>query len=87
CGADIEGCAEPDISHVIVAEQRMHEAGYSIVRLSFAIEMNALHERRRAISDTDDRNPDSLADQTFASTPNKVRFLGQERDEFETTCG
>ena len=57
-GGDVERGAELDVAHMIAAELDMHEAGHRFGGVGVAIEMHALHERRRAIADADDGDPE-----------------------------
>ena len=42
---DVEGGDEVDVGDVIVAEDRMHDAGNILSGLCLAVEMHTLHER------------------------------------------
>ncbi|MGA8550165.1 MAG: hypothetical protein WB678_08005 [Stellaceae bacterium] len=55
---DVEGSDEIDIGDVIAAEVEMHDPGNGPVTGRVAVELDALHQGRGAVSDADERDPD-----------------------------
>ncbi len=52
---DVESRGKSDISDVISDKIRMHRAGNEIGLVGIAIDLDVLYQRRRAVSDPDDR--------------------------------
>ena len=59
-GVDVEGGDERDVPDVVAAEVDVHQPGYTARRIGVAVVVDALHERRGAVADADDRDPDLL---------------------------
>src|SRR6202035_730504 len=55
---DVEGGREFDVAHVIAAEVHVHQPGHKLFRVGVAVIVDALDERRGAVTDADDRYPD-----------------------------
>jgi hypothetical protein len=53
---DIDRRHELDVTNVVAADHRMHEAGHKVGHLRVLVELDALDERRGAVADADDRN-------------------------------
>ena len=53
--SDVEG---GDVGDMIAAEVEMHDPGYGAVSGRVPVELDALHQRRGAVSDADQRDPD-----------------------------
>src|SRR5207302_10412966 len=70
-----------DVADVIAAELQMHQAGDRIAALGAAIELDPLDQRRGAITDADDRDPDFChrnlqISLTGAADTTESRYLG-----------
>ena len=57
-GVDVERGDELDVADVVRAEVDVHQAGDLLRRVGVAVEVDALDERRGAVSDADDGDPD-----------------------------
>ena len=57
---DVEGGGELDVADVVAAEVDVHQAGNALVGVGVAVVVDALHERRGAVADADDRHPHLL---------------------------
>ena len=53
---DVEGGGELDVAHVVAAEVDVHQAGDALGGVGVAVVVDALHERRGAVADADDRD-------------------------------
>ena len=56
----VDSSDEVDVTDVITAEVDVHDPGDTVARLGVAVVVHALHERARAVADTDDRDTDPL---------------------------
>ncbi len=56
-GVHVESRDELDVTHVVVAELDVHQPG-TVLRVSIGVEVDALHERGRAVTYADDGNAD-----------------------------
>ena len=56
-GIDVERRGELDVPDVVAAQPRAHEAGHEPVLGGVSVILDALDQRRRAVSDPDDGNP------------------------------
>ena len=57
---DVECGDELDVSDVIATEIDVHDPGDRVPGLRVPVVVHALHERARAVADTDDRDADPL---------------------------
>ncbi len=55
-GVDVEGGGELDVADVIATEVDVHQSRHALGGVGVAVVVNALHERRGAVSDADDRD-------------------------------
>src|SRR5665213_642158 len=55
---DVEGGRELDVAHVVAAEVDVHQAGDVLRGVGLRVVLDALHERRCAVADADDRDAD-----------------------------
>src|SRR5262249_30693482 len=70
-GVDVEGGGELDVAHVVAAEVHVHQARNLLSRVGVLVVLDALHERARAVADTDDRNADLVVARAVA--PGAIR--------------
>jgi hypothetical protein len=55
-GVDVEGGHELDVADVVAAELDVHQTGDVVTRLGVGVEVDALHQRRRAVAHADNRD-------------------------------
>ena len=55
---DVEGGHEVEVADVVVAQQRVHDAGDLLALLGVAVEVHALHQRGGAVAHSDNRDVD-----------------------------
>ena len=70
-GVDVEGGGELDVAHVVAAQIHVHQAGDLLGGVGVLVVLDALHERARAVADTDYRDADLVV--TSAVAPGAVR--------------
>ena len=67
---DVERGGELDVADVVPAEVHVHQAGHLLGRVRILVVLDALHERARAVADTDYRDANLLV--TSAVAPGAV---------------
>jgi hypothetical protein len=66
-GIDDESGGELDVAHVVAAQTHMHQAGDLLGRVGVLVVLDALHERARAVADTDYRDANLLVTSAIAA--------------------
>src|SRR5699024_3698666 len=58
-GIHIERCGELDVADVVTAELHVHQTWHASIRFDITIVVDTLHQRRCAVSDAHNRNPNA----------------------------